>query len=315
MSNPFENSVLILGAGASKGYDFPIGSELRDEIIKFESEFEQRFKKFDPESRISNFCNFLLNEKYDDDLVKRFVYNFKASGADSIDEYLQFSFEKNLKFHQLGLYLIYFFIENRETKHSLQKSDWIEKFVRYFMNTKYREQFLNNPPYVISFNYDTYFQNKIEYNLRENYGILNFSYRNIVHVYGSTTGNTYYQSGLDFQTDRFSRYREESKRISLIRNDIIETSETVQTIRNKIKNARKIFLLGYGFNRLNNKILFKNANSLRTLIRNEKIISSRVNIDPYLLKKFNELAPSKKFLKEEIDCKNLIDSLIPRDLF
>lgn len=316
--NPFENAVLVLGAGASCDYGFPTGKELKEEILGFEFKFEQYFQPFhsnvDQNSRQSLFFEFLKSNDFEVDFVKEFMFNFRSTGAESIDEFLQYSNEKNQKYLAFGVYLIYYFIENKEVKLSLNLTNWIEKFVRHCMNSSYRDSFLENPPKVITFNYDRYFQNKIEYNIRENYGFSSFKYKDLIHVYGQTSGRYYFENH-SLNAGNFERYKEECKSISLIREVNVEEDPKVDIIRKTIDDARKVYLLGYGFNKINNRILFKNTNNLQRLINSEVLLSTRVSLDLGIVKKIQELNPKINYLSEEINCSQLIDSIIPRFLF
>ena len=93
-----ENTVFILGAGASKPYGFPTALELRKDIIySFTSDFQNALTKF--------------NQSSGDNLqfspaIKELIETFRLSSTKSIDLFLS----RNKKYYELGKAILAFLI-------------------------------------------------------------------------------------------------------------------------------------------------------------------------------------------------------------
>lgn len=316
--NPFDGAVFIIGAGASKPYGFPTGAELMEEIANLEHHHPDN-KATPSESTEFRFLAKLKQLGYSFEDLEKFTFELLSTGASSIDEFLQ-SFSPDDKHFRLGQYLIYFLISKRESSFVLRKSDWIEVLIKYLMDLKYRDKFLDKPPLFISFNYDNFLKNKIEFNVQTMYRVKDYQFNNIIHVYGQTSGLNYTQRPTEVnKVDNFDEISSHAKQISLIRgaNQNLASDSTILKIRQSISEAKKIIILGYGFNKFNNRILFQGESKLKDLVFNNKVIGTGMGLTDGEIALIHQHAkrPEKNPIKKDVGCKQLIESLIPRELF
>lgn len=300
------DDLLILGAGASYPYGLPLGSELLTLIKNFENFVKYYFShssQFPDEPTAINYVinNYRFNEWnvhnykmsspeekfkcikdysviYLREMIRRgykeedfedffsrlrkssvlsidtFLSNIKIGGKVDVDRYeiVQFIGKSLIGFHICCLY--------EESK----VSDWIESFIHNviaFRESSYRD----NPVNVITFNYDNLFQLKIS----DYYSNIDFLWRGSghesLHVYGQINVN------MNISRDNIKSLIEEwtgYDGIKTIRNsnDTNGQSDKVSKIRNLVLSSKRIFVLGYGFDSFNNSILFKNKDTLRSLI-------------------------------------------------
>jgi len=165
--------VLVLGAGASKPYGYPLGDELRNDLIGISSEVR----------------NVLVEIGHHSDLVEHFRTEFQASNLSSIDAFL--ARRQNLA--QLGRATIAASILQRETSVAAHLAgDWYQ----YLYNEMMRgvstdiDEFMGNQLSVITFNYDTSFERFMVNSLRATFdvslekAIEVFSKFPVIHVHG-----------------------------------------------------------------------------------------------------------------------------------
>jgi hypothetical protein len=132
-------TVFILGAGASKPYGLPIGSELYQDLIsKFGSNTTLR----------RDLLNLIpLSEKH----IENFVKNLKYSGLTSVDAFL----ERREEFTDIGKACIAFELLSRENLEIMWSSNrnWM-KYLYQRMVTPTLEEFSQNEVGFITYNYD-----------------------------------------------------------------------------------------------------------------------------------------------------------------
>jgi len=274
-----KREVYILGAGSSASYGFPTGKEMREIILnggyndeikdkakKLEmtvSEFIDRDKMTDDEYAFYIYYNkmikeiilhFLTNNEVFLEQYRAFKNSFERSGSTSIDSFLEK--KKGSIEEDIGKYLISIIIGYYQRQERLvydSDDDWIS----YFFQRKISYDlgnFLKNPPMFITFNYDTYFENKLAIHLHEVYDFEK-SYNMVKaldfhHVYGKLRGE--YPIG----ERTFEEIVKESENIEIVDNVRGQRIEFFNEIRRQINNAPRIIILGYGFDRINNEILF-----------------------------------------------------------
>lgn len=137
-----EKTVLILGAGASKPYGFPLAYELRDEIVKD-----------DPYATQSRFLNEL---NYDEEAYLDFKEDLAHSGYSSVDAFL----ENRNKWLDIGKYAIAFNLLTYEKNIGFKlfpphqpKDHWYEVLWQK-LSTQSWQKFKENKIHIITFNYD-----------------------------------------------------------------------------------------------------------------------------------------------------------------
>jgi hypothetical protein len=93
-------TLFVLGAGASKPYGFPVGAELKEQIINnFSTDIERLLNN--ASSLQQREKNIILSDG------KSFVNNFSKSPIESIDKYLAI----NPKYSDVGKIAITFYID------------------------------------------------------------------------------------------------------------------------------------------------------------------------------------------------------------
>lgn len=326
LTNPFKNAVFIIGAGASEPYGFPTGYILRKNILELQHHHPETGTSKSNQTHVM-FLEYLKLEGFKGNDFQKFIYDFAGTGAQSIDEFLQQYSKVNHPYHRLGQLIIYYLISIEESEWSIRREgvDWIELLIRFLMQRETQDDFLNNPPRFISFNYDNYLKYKIEFNLKTQFLKENYEFKNVINIYGKTSGLNYSKENKEvYNLVNFDEIVRESKNISIIREDDVESDLTVKEIRKNINDASKVIILGYGFNRFNNRILFKNEANLKALIQKNKIVATGLIDDKTLINKINQLgiikngkplSDSKLAIRDGLNCKGLIDSMIPRHLF
>ncbi len=263
----------------------------RDEIEK-NLENESFFKKYLNESQKKLRMNILKNgihhmknslsdelcasaiKTVNEDLIE-FLYMFENSQVGSIDSFLSVDHSNEIRTYEIiGKVLIYYLItyyENytcsvggRRSRLVLnaRNDDWIEALISKYLDTKDWEKFFEDPPGIITFNYDCIFEKKIasflkiQKKLEESEILERLKQLNIIHVYGSIN-STFASPIVDIKKERkqshifkLANIKSEIDGISIINRSEDFKIETVNFEKYKVG-----YFLGYGFDEVNNKIL------------------------------------------------------------
>ncbi len=270
-------NLFILGAGSSASYGLPTGVELKNKILSLDINETNHTSGKD-------FYISKLIEKYNKENsfanLKKFQDDFRLAGSSTIDTFLSSDF-RSIHEVEFGKFLIstilYFeenkFIYNNATTQNNQ-DNWIEYLFSRLISYNL-EGFTSSPFKVISFNYDNLFRKKLENHLELEHGFQgakNFiSHKNIInHVYGNFTFSNYqkqdFLNDLSMQLFRVDKLElfykqiiQNASRVSFIRGNINpDDNPKIKSIREMIDKASRIYILGYGFDRFNNQILFDN---------------------------------------------------------
>lgn len=258
-----EQTVFILGAGASTPYGFPTGKELRRKICQ---NFFKRLKVLidainDPKVKS-------VREESTIGPAKDFVSAFEKSGNESIDLWLN----RNKGYSGIGKLAIALNILNAERasryyENVADNEDWCLYLYRRMTDTMIddgsHKLFKNNKVTFITFNYDR----SLEYylyecltnsftSLRKSIPPINelFPFRPL-HVFGKIADLPWESSsGLDYRCkcdyDRICKIKDNIRTIfEDTDNDLSER------IRGQIAKARRVFFLGFGYHRENLEIL------------------------------------------------------------
>lgn len=247
-----DNTVLILGAGASKPYGYPTALELRKEIIY---DLLPMLKKYANENKkVTDFDShpFVLK-------IKNLIEVFNKSSTSSIDLFLS----RNKDFYDFGKQIITLLLANHEIESKFREeienraNDWYFNFydvlTKDIINPDEIKIFANNNVSVITFNYDRSFEHFIYESLINSFKskideiqelMQNFK---IIHVYGKLAplpwenidGSVEY--GSTYLRDYYAEY---SKNLQIIYDERKSKTEEIVEL---ISNAQKIFFLGFGF--------------------------------------------------------------------
>lgn len=254
-----ENTLLILGAGASKPYGYPTAAELRVQIIK--NLLKLLKTEITSNNQNSDFDNLPFIRQ-----VKDLIYTFDRSSTSSIDLFLT----RNQKYYRLGKEIIAFLLAHYESNSKFREEvekpelDWYS----YLYNIMTEEitsptdiaKFADNKISILTFNYDRSFEhffyeslfNSFTTKRNEIQGLMhNFK---LVHVYGKLAPLKW-EGGdaLDYQSEYLRiNYEGFASNIKIIYDERNSVQAKISTM---ITEAKNIFFLGFGYAEENLKAL------------------------------------------------------------
>lgn len=310
----FKNTVFILGAGASKPYSFPIGKELKQQIIDL-IDFHPDVCQSPLNKNDDQFFKNLKEEGYGYEEVSELGNHLRITGAKSIDHLLQ-DHDVNSRLLVLAKMIIYYLISQQEIFRNLKREDWIEPFVHYSMG-EHRDEFLKYPPVILSFNYDNLYKKKVEYILQNQYRVQNYIYPKpkINHIYGRTLGANFDRTLEEVgRVEYFDEIKEQASLLSLMRGERDEVAKNYEKILNE---CEKIIILGYGFDKNNNYLLFKDIKKIREYAKSGKIFATGYDFkDEAINSLFGSSSGETSWpMKSGEKCSDLINRLIPESFF
>jgi len=239
-------TVLVLGAGASKAFGFPIGEEL-----------------------VKMICNLLSQEKYFDiyyqtagqnspEIAERFPKVLRQANPFSVDAWL----EHNPNYIDVGKVAIAIALLYSEEQSSLRpENNWYQLLFKRLDGPF--EEFQNNKLSIITFNYDRSLEQYSFETFRhmhteksEKECIEQLNHLRILHVYGSL-------GRLEWQSDR--QLPLVSYGHSLDKNTILSAADSIKIIPQKssilseefnvsrylISETNALYFLGFGYNQTN----------------------------------------------------------------
>ncbi|CBW25936.1 hypothetical protein BMS_1052 [Halobacteriovorax marinus SJ] len=311
--------LLVIGAGAHVPYGFPTGAQLREDILELEEagfnyhtrtishyadDIRKGYELFnsvgmivykddeffkDAEQNSSNWKEIYITKQ-----VREFVKVFRESQNPSIDSYLATFTEgtevlPEYRLHiKIGKIIIEGIIKHYLGKISVgRKYEWIQ----HLFNTHYPEwtnvEYHSSAPLnIITFNYDTFFESCLEqylkHNFLKNYRNLKTELVNIEHVYGSVK-----------QIDTLKVIGEDRYAESL------EVSNKLANIINRVK---KIYFLGFGFDKSNLELLFSKANQRH--LQNISMFSTNIGLNEFDTVDIEKICDGKfsiDFYENELD--------------
>lgn len=258
----------VIGAGASKSYNLPTGLELREQIIRSNTN--------------SDYFKGLNIPGYSADRFRQFTVRFENSGIHSIDKFLNL----NPNFSNEGKFIISYLLKQQEHNNykQLNQNNWIQylfnKMIESISNYDSAYKINHNQIYFATFNYDRL----LEYGLSNSYlnsfhnnqlinnlytkskfqGLLDEFHFSIDHVYGQI--GTLKSNEININDDRL---------ITNYYNDIHlinEREKDVSHIIESLDECERIFFLGYGFNKENDKLL-----KLNQILKNKEVLGTAFN--------------------------------------
>src|ERR1039458_10590252 len=148
-------TVLILGAGASKPYDYPLGSELKSDIIK------------SLKIMLETNTGWVTELGCDNDLIWDFISKFSASPRTSIDSFLNY---QKKEFEKIGKIAIVDAISKCEDKNKFypKNDDWYTYLANFLFDCSF-DDISNNKIGIITYNYDRSLEFFLNYSLLASY--------------------------------------------------------------------------------------------------------------------------------------------------
>jgi len=336
------NDVYLLGAGASLAYGYPLGSVLKTEILDLASGKDQIFnslknnidadKRADIQHELGEF-----SKEFD-----KFIDAFKKSGAQTIDSFVH----RNKAFSDIARLLVGYVLicKSRIAKNIIDGASsgrvnncepWIHNYLNKSVGTNYLP-YLKEPDCFISFNYDlsleehffNYFsQQQIDSTVSANANRIVYEELPIFHIYGKLQNlKPVLKSLSKSEPPEVHDLLNASKDINFIDRT---HKEEYETLRGIIQNAKRLIVLGYGFDPDNNQVLFGGLKVFQDDFITLKIISTSKGLSDSEVKKFKELKYSEDVLRSlerisanyetemyDKDCNQfLMDHILVRNFF
>ncbi len=275
-----KKTVFVLGAGASKPYGFPLGTELKGTMI----------------ANLSNAVFRVILRKYnfDESLINDFVEALPRTYHSTIDIFL----EKKRKFREIGAYVIAYSLLPLENANLLfPQNDWYAHIfnVLNFENVK---PDLYNITFV-SLNYDRslehFLYKNIQYNCPDDsikHAEMKLSNLKIIHAHGSL--GLYPQTPYGANTQTELVLRQAALGIRII-SDKMDDSDDFRNAQKAINDAYNLVFIGFGFDPSTLERLTKDAN-----LSEKKIFGTTFGLDK------NRMNFILSFFQENAKINNLI---------
>lgn len=241
VNNPL---VLVVGAGASFPYGFPLGSQLRTEICNIEND--------DSLLRAS----LVKHINLDDSLLRNFAKSFRLSSVKSIDAFLA----KRSEFESIGKLAIAASLISKSTKktkeYDLEDNWYLELWNLLISGINSHNELKNNKLRIITFNYDYSLESFIHSSIVHTFGVSDtdaFSVLKnipILHVYGSIRSLDSSNTLTDEPVFNAESLKYGAKNIKVIP-ESRDDDEVFVNARTWFDWAKNIFFLGFGFDELN----------------------------------------------------------------
>ena len=308
------NTVFIIGAGATKPYGYPTGLELRKYLC-------QDYKSISYD--IKNTDSSILQEK-----INYFSDSFYNSLIPSIDQYLSLCKDDNV-IQEIGKIGILYYILRSEKLSSYAEGmvdyethDWLtylyRRMVSEFKTSSDYINFKDNNVSFIIFNYDRMVEfvlsNSFYYSFNtdrvKNFDLLGDEFYKLfpfkfVHVYGKIA-SLQYEKPLDsnyydfkkIDNNDFAVLTRLKDNIRTIYDDDRVVKEDIKIAKGIIKKADRIFILGFGYANENLSIL-----DLPNLLNsNQRVYGTAYNLTE------SEIRDVRERLINNPDFKNLMSS-------
>jgi hypothetical protein len=250
-------TLLVIGAGASHSYGFPVGSGLKKEILHLTAQ-----------STNTDFARYLSVHKViaDPNDIASFYSSFQGASLYSIDRYLSFAQADSRRASHvaIGKHAIAWALCSKETMGGLNKPTEKDNWYEYLWNCVDRN-FSNgtqNLLSIISFNYDRSLEAYLESRVQITFNVSAEEARNrvrevpIIHMYGQLgsveQGDAQYRPYAPPGED-WLQIERAAEMISVIG----ERSNTMTNDRavTQIRLAERVAFLGFGFDPDNMEIL------------------------------------------------------------
>ena len=226
-------TMLIIGAGASAPYGYPVGASLKQQLQ-------------DPSNLID------LETKFHKDEINKFCQMFKLAGRYSIDSFLS----HQMNYAEIGKSAIANQLIKHETLENLTKpieDHWLEYvWNQMTANDLPKTEFTDNQLKIISFNYDRVVEQYLQTVIKNYYGVdieeaINLQKTiEIVHVYGMLQDLDKRPYG-----NKPSDLSEVANCIKVIPEDRKTEDKEFEKAKEMIDWAEKICFIGFGFDKTN----------------------------------------------------------------
>ena len=233
-------TALVLGAGASNGYGFPVGSALRQAILNL---------------RDSDDASLAMS--HGKGAIRNFVDAFRDSQITSIDSFLG----RRQDFVEIGKSAIAYILLNCEEQAKLTDESHGDHWYQYLVNELVEDSWETFDPSwlsVVTFNYDRSLLKSLVltvgriYNKTEAESLERLRRVRMVHVYGSL-GDPFAEIpfGPTMDEEYASMHVDRAAKKLVIIPEGRDDSPTIQEAQGIISTAERICFLGFGFDAVN----------------------------------------------------------------
>lgn len=290
-------TVIILGAGASNPYGFPLGSQLKQVMQN---------KLTDRQTRKT-----LTSIGFEEDIILKFHEALRYSYHPTVDLFL----ENKTRFRDIGSYIIALsLIPFENNDYLFPHRDWYEVLFNT-LGIEFGGMFDSYPSFI-SLNYDRsleHFLNKnIEYNCKDEK--LELCYKaekqiKIVHAHGSLGAYPDMPYGLD-ATDP-TVVKKAAERIKIV-SDVLEESPDFREAKEVILQASNVVFFGFGYDTITLKKLLSKSD-----INSKNLMGTGIGLsDDKINHLYNEFG-DKLNIRNNLSCKALLLEMFgayrPRD--
>lgn len=251
-------TVLVLGAGASHPYGYPVGRTLLDDIIKGAA---------NPGSPLFNDLTHVAGFDFVGANVKQFSSELNGSASQSVDAFL----ESRTDFIDMGRCAIASELLRYEKPDIIYATnDWYQYLFNEMYNRNQFESFGESKVSIITFNYDRSLEFCLFTALRKSSQksraecVDNFERIKIIHVHGRLGPSPTEESawppygGIPITSNDLARI---ARQITIIHEAKDDTPE-LEAARSVLSQAERICFLGFGFHERNLRRLFKGVTTV-----------------------------------------------------
>jgi hypothetical protein len=248
-----QNTLFILGAGASVPYGYPTANELRRFII---TEFKEKYSAY-----LQDALKMSKDEViHQANAYSLLIQSFKQSGTNSFDLFLS---RNEKRFYDQGKYILAWCLLYFESKSKFNEdidkpdTDWYKLLYNELTNEITKsvdlEKFAENNLSVITFNYDRSFEQYLFDSLFFSFfgdrtdAIKVSDWIKVVHTYGKLFNLQWedQHEGVKYSTNELLGLAHVAQNnIKIIYED---RKGQISKIQNIIKSAERIFFLGFGY--------------------------------------------------------------------
>lgn len=253
---------LVLGAGASASMGYPLGSDLRAEILSSDK---------------NHLTELILSSAPSESLrsLEEFVETFKKSQMESIDAFLA----RRPELSTIGKTVIATLLLEKEKEDQLHSHNHSDKWHQYFFNritsTKWEDVDLSRIS-IITFNYDRSLEQymlmtlKNSFNKNNDEAISKINKMKIIHVYGSLgatlpSNSEYIPYGECCFEEGIRRAAQSIQVIPEGRDD----SPALQQAREALSEADRIGFMGFGYDKQNLERLHSERTCRKIMARSD----------------------------------------------
>ncbi|HBC88827.1 MAG TPA: hypothetical protein DCZ94_17935 [Lentisphaeria bacterium] len=281
-----EKTVFIFGAGASNPYGFPLGPQLKNDILNYHD--LNVMKYFNANSNMKN-------------LMPEFKNALRDGDYETIDYFLG----RKKKFRELGAFYIVTVIGLKESQSSLFPQRDLYADIFYMLNVE--SDSTEIPPIsIISLNYDRSLEHFMEHNVKvnchdeiESHALQKVKKLPIIHAHGSFGDISIVPYG---KVEDAKSVHAAVNKIKIV-SDKLDDSKEFQEAQRIISEAVNIIFLGFGYHPTTLKALFSSCD-----INTKHIYGTAKNLPAERKSEVQQFFSDKIWLgKENQDCSSFLN--------